>query len=81
MTSTASGPSTSTRCSRSRRRSPFEIGIGAHVLRAQAGDAEPLARRPLQPGRVADHDLDAPAAEVEAERGAGIDQDRGADRR
>ena len=55
-------------------------GIGAHELRAEPRDAEPLACGPLQAGRVAHHDLDAPATEVEAQRGARVDQHRGADR-
>ncbi len=79
-TSTASGPRTSTRCSRSRRRSRLEIGSELTNCGAEPRDAEPLAHGPLQAGRVADHDLDAPAAEVEAQRRPGIDQHRGADR-
>ncbi len=54
-------------------------GIARHQLARQARHAEPHARRPLQAVGVADHDLEAAAAEVEAERRAGVDHDAGAD--
>ena len=54
--------------------------IGVHELVAQARDAERHARGPHEPARVADHHLEAAAAEVEADRGRGIEHDRGADR-
>ena len=53
--------------------------IGVHELGGEPRDAERDARRPLQAARVADHDLEAAAAEVEAHRGRGIEHHRGAD--
>ena len=37
-----------------------------HELGGEPADAEGHARRPAEPGRVADHDLDAAAADVDA---------------
>ena len=54
--------------------------VGAHELGGEAGDAERHARRPHQAAGVADHDLEAAAAEVEAQRGRGIEHHRRADR-
>ena len=58
--------------------------VVVHALGGEAADAEREARRPAQPGGVADHDLDAAAADVDAERGRGLEHDarphRGEDR-
>ena len=58
---------------------PLAIGfrrrVVVHALRGQPPDAEREARRPPQSRRVADHDLDAAAADVDAERGRGFEHD------
>jgi hypothetical protein len=50
-----------------------------HEVRGEAGDAEVLARRPVETGGRADHHLEAAAAEVEAQRRRRLEQDAGAD--
>ena len=54
--------------------------VGAHVLGAEPRDAERHAGGPRQAAGVADHHLEAPAAEVEAHRGRRVEHDRRADR-
>jgi hypothetical protein len=53
--------------------------IAVDELRGERADPEVLARRVLQPAGVADHDLDAAAAEVEAQRRRGLEEHAGAD--
>ena len=79
-TSATTGASTS-RCGRAgARRSRLEIGSERDELGGEAGDAERDARRPHQAAGVADHHLEAAAAEVEAQRGDGIEHHRRAHR-
>ena len=47
-------------------------------LGRQAADPECDARRPAEAHRVADRDLDAPAADVDAQRGRGFEHEAGA---
>ena len=49
--------------------------IGADELGREARDAEGEAGGPLHPARIADHDLEASAAEVEAHRRRGVEHD------
>ena len=67
-------------CSRMRRRSPFDERIAVDELCGERADAQVLARCVLQPAGVADHDLDAPAAEVEAQGRRRLEQDTRPDR-
>ena len=46
-------------------------------LGGEAADAEGQRRGPAQPRAVADHDLDAPAADVDAERRRGLEHEAG----
>ena len=54
--------------------------IRVHELGREARDAEREAGGPLHPARVADHDLEASSAEVEAHRGRRIEHHGRADR-
>lgn len=54
-------------------------GVVAHELGREAGDAEGKARRPVQGGAVAHHDLKAAPTEVEPERGPSLDDHAGPD--
>ncbi len=58
----------------------FGDRIGADELGAEARDAEGDARRPHQAAGVADHHLEAAAAEIEAQRGRRVEHHRRADR-
>ena len=78
-TASATGPSTSTMCARSAAAVALRERVGVDELGGERADAEGLARRPLQAAGVADHDLEAAAAEVEAQRGRGLEQHAGAD--
>ena len=51
--------------------------IVAHELGGEATDAEGDALGPPQPGAVADHQFDAAAADVDAERGCRVDHHTG----
>ena len=64
------------------QRAPVALGdrVGAHELGAEAGDAERDAGGPHQAAGVADHHLEAAAAEVEAQRGRRIEHHRRAHR-
>ena len=55
--------------------------IVADALGRQSADAEQQARRPPQSGRIADHQLDAASADVDAERGRRIDDNARTDGR
>ena len=59
----------------SRLRSDFDGGSSWTNSAGEPADAERDAVGPAQPGGVADHELDAPAADVDAERGRGVDHD------
>ena len=61
---------------------PLEIGevvlrrgIGPHQLGGEAPDAQRHARGPAQARRVADHELDAAATDVDAQRGRGLEHE------
>jgi hypothetical protein len=58
----------------------FRQRVAVHELGGQPGHPEVLARRPLEAGRVAHHDLEAAAAEVEAQRRRRFEQHAGAHR-
>ena len=80
MTSTASGPSTSTRCSRSRRRSRFEIGsevTNCALRRATPSRSLAAHCSPVESPTMIST-LPPPRSKHSA--GPGIDQHRGADR-
>ena len=64
---------------------PLAFGLRRRVVADELGgepaDAERHALGPAQPGRVADHELDAAAADVDAERRRRVDHDARAHRR
>ena len=66
--------------SRARSRSPRDGGSDCTSSRGEPADAEGHARGPAQAGGVADHDLDAAAADVDAQRRRGLEHQAGPDR-
>ena len=60
------------------------VGFRGRIVTNQLGgetpDAERHARRPAEPRGVADHHLDTPSSDVDAQRGCGLEDEAGADR-